>query len=43
MDRDGYGQSSPTAITLTVQATGMFEGSACDTGPLTIRFDRRVR
>ena len=37
------GTIAPAAITLTVQATGRFEGSACDTGPLTLTLDRRVR
>lgn len=35
------GTISPTAIALTIRATGSFGGSNCDTGPLSLTLDRR--
>lgn len=37
------GTIAPTAITLDVRATGTIDGDVCDTGPLTLTLDRRVR
>jgi hypothetical protein len=35
------GTISPSAITLEIRATGTIDGDVCDSGPLTLRLDRR--
>ena len=37
------GTISPTGITLQIRATATIEGDVCDTGPLTLTLDDRVR
>jgi hypothetical protein len=37
------GTISPAAITLDVHATGTIDGEVCDSGPVTLTLDRRVR
>lgn len=37
------GTISPTAITLNIRATGTIDGDVCDSGPVSLTLDRRVR